>query len=89
MPIRRLIVLAVSGLLVAAVAFTIWQGYQLQRELTRAESSVTAVRAALSEDDAAIEIERSPTCRTRRPMLTEPHWRCLVGHAHSRSLLRR
>ena len=52
MPIRRLIVLAVSGLLVAAVAFTIWQGYQLQRELTRAESSVTAVRAALSEDDA-------------------------------------
>ena len=47
MPIRRIVVLVASGLLVAAVGFTVWQGYQLQRELTRAESSVTAVRAAL------------------------------------------
>lgn len=51
MPIRRLGPLAAVGLLVAAVAITLWQGYQVQRDLTRAEASVAALRTALTDND--------------------------------------
>ena len=42
MPIRRLVLLVAAGLLLAGVGFTLWQGYQVQRDLTRAEASVAA-----------------------------------------------
>lgn len=53
MPIRRLVLLIVAGLLLTGVGFTLWQGYQVHRDLTRAEVSVTALRAALSSNNEA------------------------------------
>ena len=53
MPIRRIAVVSASVLLLALVAYAAWQAYALQRDLVRAESSVAALRTALTQNDPA------------------------------------
>ena len=51
MPFRRIALLAISAFLVVGLGVTVWQGYQLLRELSRAESSVSTLRSALKAGD--------------------------------------
>ena len=53
MPTRRIVFLCLSALLVAGLAITVWQAYQLQRDLQRAQSSVDDLRGALRLNDVA------------------------------------
>ncbi len=41
---RRLLSVVVTVGIALAVVFTVWQAYQVQRDLTRAESSVQGLR---------------------------------------------
>lgn len=57
MPTRRIVLLTVTVLVVAGVAFTVWQAWRVQKDLERAEASVAALRTALDADDAAARDE--------------------------------
>lgn len=50
---RRRVFLGLATVLLLAIAYVIYQGWQVQRDLTRAEQSVDALTAAIEDEDDA------------------------------------
>ena len=84
MSILRAAALAVAGLVLVGVSVTLWQGYQLQRELTRAESSMSALLSAMDASDPAVrdsaisELQAAATAAADR---TDGAWWGVLEHA--------